>query len=59
MKKKIYGVWLNTQYGVGLQYVKANNQEEAKSKFKKRFPKKIILDVGIVEDNYNHRSRAI
>ncbi len=43
--KKIYQVFLNTQYGIGMQPVKANNQKEARAKFKKRYPKKRIISI--------------
>lgn len=48
-KKPIYSVWLyirQREYGVyGRQAVKANNKKEARSKFKKRFPKRRIIDI--------------
>ncbi len=44
-KKPIYNVWCTTKFGTGCQPVKANNKTEARKKFKKRFPKSMILDV--------------
>lgn len=48
--KPIYLVWLTTSFGIGVQPVKANNQTEARAKFKKRYPKKRILDIAKADD---------
>lgn len=46
MKKlKTYQVFLNTQFGIGMQPVRARNKKHAKEKFKKRFPKKRVISV--------------
>lgn len=43
--KHVYGVWLTTKYGIGMQPVKANNKKQARERFRKRFKKARILDV--------------
>lgn len=44
--KHIYIIWLSLPGGrIGAQPVKGNNQKEAKARFKKRFPKRRILDI--------------
>lgn len=43
--KHIYGVWLATKYSIGMQPVKGNNKKEARKRFKKRYPNKMILDI--------------
>lgn len=42
--KRVYGVWLQTTYTIGMQPVKGNNKKQARQRFKKRFPEARILD---------------
>lgn len=44
-KKPIYYVWVYTKFGQGLQPVKANNEEEARAKYAKRYPKSTIFNI--------------
>ena len=44
-KKPIYNVLCTTQYGIGCQPVKADNQKEARTKFKKRFKKSSVISI--------------
>ena len=43
MKKNRFLITHTTEFGTGIQLVKANTSEEARTKFKKRFPKKSII----------------
>jgi hypothetical protein len=43
--KYVYGVWLATKHGIGMQPVKGSSLKQARERFKKRFPKNIILDI--------------
>lgn len=51
-KKPIYQVFLHTQYGIGMQPTKANNQAEAKRKVKKRWPKRRIISANRAPKEY-------
>lgn len=44
-KKPIYFVYLTNNLGWGMQPVKADNQKEARKKFKKRFPKSRVVSI--------------
>jgi hypothetical protein len=52
-KKPIYGVYCTTQFGFGLQGVKALNQKEARRKFKRRFPKQKIIDCWRIDEPWH------
>lgn len=53
IKKPVYYVWLQSKMGtLGMQPVKANNKQEAKRKFKKRFPKSKVLSIEIGSGNH-------
>lgn len=57
--KNIYTVWLALPHGnIGAQPVKGNTMKQAKERFKKRFPKRRILDVN-KSDGKNHIIAAI
>lgn len=52
-KKPLYIVALISKYGTwGLQPVKADTQNEARRKFKKRFPKSRIIGVEKAGEDY-------
>lgn len=51
--KPIYAVHCTTKFGIGLQYVKALTKTEAKQKFKKRFPKSMVIDVDKTDKTYH------
>lgn len=55
-KKPIYAVHLFTEFGVGMQAVKANSKQEARAKFQKRFPKKRIIDITKYDSENPHSS---
>lgn len=59
-KKPIYAVHLITKMGtIGLQPVKANTQAEARSKFKKRFPKAKILYIDKPDPTHKYYGNPI
>lgn len=50
--KNIYQVFCRTQYGIGMQPVKASTKKEAREKFKKRNKKSVITSVEKADSNY-------
>lgn len=46
--KNIYAVrtWVSEFNSFGLQYIKGNTVQEAKQRFRKRYPKKLIISAG-------------
>lgn len=61
MKKllKIYGVYCTCEFGIGLQYVKANDAKDARVRFKKRFKRRILSVERIKEPNCMQTQGAI
>lgn len=57
--KPIYNVWCTTKFGTGVQPVKALNKKEARTKFKKRFPKSTVLDITKREEPLHSWNKAI
>lgn len=54
--KHIYAVHISTSFGLGMQPTKGDSKEQAKKRFKKRYPKKIILHVTRIHEGHKHFS---
>ncbi len=49
--KHVYAIHHHTSFGTGVQPMKGNTKKEAKERFKKRFPKKRIIDCFETDDH--------
>jgi hypothetical protein len=47
---RVYLVWTHTGHGIGAQPVKGNTVQQARKRFKKRFPKLPVHGVDWVKD---------